>query len=68
MADIQEQLEKSLARLLDRVGSKINRANIKAIDLWIDFLKASGANAKTALKYSRIPYAFLASVLSSRLK
>lgn len=50
MEGTKEQLERSLVVLLDNMEKKGSRENTKAVNAWIDYLRANGANIKTILK------------------
>lgn len=50
MEGTKEQLEKSLAKLVDGIEAKMPKKNASAINAWIDFLRANGVNVKTILK------------------
>ncbi len=50
MEGTKEQLEKSLAVLVDKIERNGSRENAKAVNQWIDYLRANGSNIKTILK------------------
>ncbi len=50
MEGTKEQLEKSLAVLVDKMERNGSRENAKAVNQWIDYLRANGSNIKTILK------------------
>ena len=50
MEGTKEQLEKSLVVLVDKMERNGSRENAKAVNQWIDYLRANGSNIKTILK------------------
>ena len=50
MEGTKEQLERSLAKLLDSMAKDGRKENTAAVNAWIDFSRANGVNIKTLLK------------------